>query len=74
MPDLPRAHYLMAHVRLQANARQAAVDELRKSIELDPRAPGAYETLAEIYRAGGKRQELTALRVEYQKVFSRTLR
>jgi tetratricopeptide (TPR) repeat protein len=74
MPDLPRAHYLMAHVRLSSNAHQAAAEELRKSIELDPRASGAYETLAEVYRATGKRQELAALRAEYQKVFSRTLR
>jgi predicted Zn-dependent protease len=74
MPDLPRAHYLMAHVHLQSNARQSAVEELRKSIALDPRASGAYETLAEIYRATGKRQELATLRAEYQKLFSRPLR
>jgi tetratricopeptide (TPR) repeat protein len=74
MPDLPRAHYLMALVRLQSNARPAAVDELRKSIELDPRASGVYQTLAEVYRANGKQQELAALRAEYHKVFSRRLR
>jgi predicted Zn-dependent protease len=74
MPDLPRAHYLMGHVRLQTNAQKAAVEELRKSIDLDPRASGAYETLAEVYRANGKREDLAALRAEYQKVFSRTLR
>jgi predicted Zn-dependent protease len=74
MPDLPRAHYLMALVRLNTNAREAAIGELHKSIELDPRASGAYETLAEVYRAAGKRQELAALRAEYQKVFSRALR
>jgi predicted Zn-dependent protease len=74
MPDLPRAHYLLAHVRLQSNARDGAVQELRKSIDLDPRASGAWETLAEVYRATGKRQELATLRAEYQKVFSRALR
>jgi tetratricopeptide (TPR) repeat protein len=73
MPDLPRAHYLMAHVHLQSNARQSAVDELRKSIALDPRAAGAYETLADVYRATGKRQDLATLRAEYQKIFSRPL-
>ena len=41
---------------------------------LDPRASGVYETLAEVYRADGKRQELAALRAEYHKVFSRPLR
>jgi predicted Zn-dependent protease len=73
MPDLARAHYLMAHVRLQFNARSAAVDELRRSIDLEPRASGTWETLAEVYRADGKRQELAALRAQYQKLFSRAL-
>jgi predicted Zn-dependent protease len=74
MNDLPRAHYLMAHIHLKANARQAAIDELKTSLDLDPRERGTWETLAELYRAAGKRQELAALKAEYSKRFSRPLR
>jgi predicted Zn-dependent protease len=74
MPDLPRAHYLLGHLRLQTNARQAAIEELRRCIELDPRESAAWQTLAEVYRVSGKRQELASLRVEFQKVFARPLR
>jgi predicted Zn-dependent protease len=74
MPDLPRAHYLLGHVKLQSGAREAAAAAFRKSIELDPRESSPWQSLADVYRASGKRQELAALRAEYQKQFSRPLK
>lgn len=74
MPDLPRAHYLLGHAKLQSGARDAAIAAFRKAIELDPRESSPWQSLAEVYRATGKRQELAALKTEYQKQFSRPLR
>src|SRR5439155_12472332 len=33
MPDLPRAHYLLGHIKLQAGARDVAIKSFRRSIE-----------------------------------------
>jgi tetratricopeptide (TPR) repeat protein len=74
MPDLPRAHYLLGHVRMAGGKRDAAIGELRRSLELDPTESGTWETLAEVYRATGKRQELAQLKADYQKRFAKPLR
>jgi predicted Zn-dependent protease len=74
MKDLPRAHYLLGHAKLQSGARDAAAAELKRSIDLDPKEIGPWEALADLYRASGKRQELAALKAEYEKLFSRPLK
>ena len=74
MTDLPRAHYLLGHAKLQSGARDAAAASLKRSIDLDPKEIGPWEALADIYRASGKRQELATLKAEYEKLFSRPLK
>jgi tetratricopeptide (TPR) repeat protein len=74
MPDLPRVHYLLGHVKLQMGARDGAIAAFRKSIELDPRESSPWQSLAEVYKATGKRQELATLKTDFQKQFSRPLK
>jgi predicted Zn-dependent protease len=74
MDDLPRAHYLLGHVRLQTGARDAAAESLRRAIELDPNESAPYLSLAELYRYSGKKQQLASLKAEYEKIFSKPLR
>ena len=74
MPDLPRAHYLLGHIRVNSGARDGAVAAFKKSIELDPRESGPWKSLADLYRMTGKREALASLREEYQKVCSRPLK
>jgi hypothetical protein len=74
MPDLPRAHYLLGHIKLNSGARDGAVVAFKKSIELDPRETGPWKSLADLYRTYGQRDALASLKEEYQKVFSRPLK
>jgi tetratricopeptide (TPR) repeat protein len=74
MPDLPRAHYLLGHIKLNSGARDGAIAAFKKSIEIDPRETGPWQALADVYRVSGKREALASLKLEYQKVFSRPLR
>lgn len=74
MPDLARAHYLLGHVRMAAGKRDVAIAEFRRALELDPTERGVWETLAEVYRSTGKRQELAQLEADYQKRFGKALK
>jgi predicted Zn-dependent protease len=74
MPDLPRAHYLIGHIRAAQGARDGAIAAFRKSIEIDPKESAPWQSLADLYRMSGKNEALASLKVEYQKVFSKPLR
>jgi predicted Zn-dependent protease len=74
MPELPFAHYLLGHIRMQAGSRDAAVAAFRKSIELEPHESSPWHSLADLYRMTGQREALASLKTEYQKVFSKPLR
>jgi predicted Zn-dependent protease len=74
MPDLPRAHYLLGHIKLNSGARDGAEAAFKKSIELEPKESGPWRSLADLYRVYGKKEALASLREEYQKVFSKPLR
>jgi predicted Zn-dependent protease len=74
MPDLPFAHYLLGHIRMQTGARASAIAAFRKSIELEPHESSPWRSLADLYRMTGEREALASLKTEYQKVFSKPLR
>jgi predicted Zn-dependent protease len=74
MNDIPRAHYLLGHAKLQTGARDGAAESLRRAIELDPKEAAPYQTLAELYRHTGQKQQLASLKAEYEKVFSKPMR
>jgi Flp pilus assembly protein TadD len=74
MPDLPRAHYLLGHIKLNTGAHDGAAAAFKKSIELEPRESGPWKSLADLYRITGKREALATLKEEYQKVFSKPLK
>ncbi len=71
---LPRAHYLLAHTRLGTGKRDAAVASLRRAIEIEPEQAAPWETLADVYRAAGRRQELARLKADYETRFSKPLK
>ena len=64
MDEQPRAHYLMANVKLAQGQPAAAVAPLRRAIELDPREPAFWTALAGVYRTLGRRKDLSALETE----------
>jgi tetratricopeptide (TPR) repeat protein len=72
-PDLPRAHYLLGLIRLNGGKRDAALDELKRAMTLDPDDPAPWSTLADLYRMTRRRDERAALAEDYQKRFGKPL-
>jgi len=72
--ELPRAHYLLGHARLAAGKRDAAITSLQRARALEPEDSATWETLADVYRMAGKRDELAQLRTDYQKAFGQPLK
>ncbi len=67
------AHYFAGHVAVRAGRRAAAMKHFERTIELDPDAAVAYESLAPLYREAGQDDKLAALRAAHQKQFRRAL-
>jgi tetratricopeptide (TPR) repeat protein len=65
--ELPRAHYLTAHIKLASGQVAAAVAPLRRAIALDPAERGSWDTLAEVYKTLGRKKELAALAAERER-------
>jgi predicted Zn-dependent protease len=59
MEEQPRAHYLLAHVKLDQGARLEALAPMKRSIELDPRQREPWLELAQLYRTLGRGKDST---------------
>lgn len=70
---LPRAHYLLGHLRAETGKREAALAAFRRAIELDPKDEGAWHALADLFRIAGRRDDLAALKTEYEKTFAKPM-
>jgi tetratricopeptide (TPR) repeat protein len=67
MEEQPRAHYLLAHVKLDQGARLAALAPMKRSVELDPRQREPWLELAQLYRALGRGKESTQAMLDADK-------
>ena len=56
-PEQPRAHYLLAHIKLSQGARQAALQPMKRAVELDPRERPPWLELAELQRSLGQAKD-----------------
>lgn len=57
MEEQPRAHYLLAHVKLDQGSQQAALAPIKRAVELDPREREPWLELVQLYRALGRSKE-----------------
>jgi predicted Zn-dependent protease len=57
MDQLPRAHYLKAHVRMTLGDHAGAVSTLRRALALDPEQAGYREDLIRVLRDLGRTKE-----------------
>ena len=64
MEEQPRAHYLLAHVKLTQGSRQAALAPLKRAVELDPREREPWLELAQLYRDLGRGKEASQALVD----------
>jgi len=56
-PDYAEAHYMLGIVLKQSDDLDGAIPELKEAIRLDPSTPGPYNTLGQIYRLKGDKQD-----------------
>ena len=64
MDQLPRAHYLKAHVRMALGDHAGAVAPLRRALALDPEQAGYREDLIRLLRDLGRTKEAAAVVAE----------
>jgi predicted Zn-dependent protease len=67
------AHYLAGLLDKRDRRPATAIDHLRRAIELDPELRHAYQVLAQIYAAEGKRRERDELAETYRERFQQAL-
>jgi tetratricopeptide (TPR) repeat protein len=72
-PATARAQYLLGHIALTAGQTRTAATHLEKAVQADPRSEAAYGSLARVYAAQGRKEELAALEKQHQDRFERPL-
>jgi hypothetical protein len=68
-----RAHVLLGLAAARAGRGAVAEQHLQEAIHIDPQDPGAWRTLADLYRSEGARGQLDALARRYQALFSKEM-
>lgn len=72
-PDEAWAHYLLGLLDKRDKKPDAALEHLARAIALDPELENAYQVAAQLYGAGGRKEEAAELRKAYKEQFGRDL-
>jgi tetratricopeptide (TPR) repeat protein len=72
-PDEAWAHYLLGLLDKRDKKPEPALQHLTRAIALDPELENAYQVAAQLYDAGGRKDEAAKLRKAYKEQFGRDL-
>ncbi len=72
-PENARYAYVLGAAYAQLGKQAAAIDELRRSISIDPSSPDAYRRLADQYDKAGEPAQGRAVREEYLRFMPQNL-